>query len=241
MEFALSKEIIILTITAASIAFFHTMLGPDHYLPFILMSRANRWSIYKTTWVTTMCGVGHVLSSVLLGLIGILLGIAVSKLEVIESFRGGIAAWVLIALGLVYFVWGLRKGLRSKQHDHWHSHSSEDIHRHSHTHNLDHLHVHNHNRSKNLTPWVLFAIFIFGPCEPLIPLLMYPAAQRSLFGVISIAIVFGVVTILTMLGIVLVSSTGIRFISFERMERYIHAFAGATICVCGVAIQFFGL
>lgn len=32
----LSREMIILPGTAAFIGFFHTLLGPDHYLPFIV-------------------------------------------------------------------------------------------------------------------------------------------------------------------------------------------------------------
>jgi hypothetical protein len=37
-------ELKALILTAASIGFFHTLLGPDHYLPFIMMSWARKWS-----------------------------------------------------------------------------------------------------------------------------------------------------------------------------------------------------
>ncbi len=37
----MSHEIVVLGIAAASIGFFHTLLGPDHYLPFIVMARAR--------------------------------------------------------------------------------------------------------------------------------------------------------------------------------------------------------
>jgi len=55
---------------AFSIGLLHTLFGPDHYLPFIAMSRARRWNLRKTLIVTLLCGVGHVLSSVLLGFLG---------------------------------------------------------------------------------------------------------------------------------------------------------------------------
>jgi nickel/cobalt exporter len=74
-------------ITAASIGFFHTLFGPDHYLPFIMMSRAKKWSLTKTAWITVLCGIGHVGSSVVLGAIGIILGIAVSKKVFSRSCR----------------------------------------------------------------------------------------------------------------------------------------------------------
>jgi hypothetical protein len=44
-----------------------------------------------------------------------------------------------------------------------------------------------------------------------------------------------------MLGVVIISTLGIDFIPIKRLERYTHAFAGATICLSGVAIQFLGL
>ena len=237
----MSNELLILIIAAASIGFFHTLLGPDHYLPFIVMSRSRSWSLRKTSLVTVVCGIGHVLSSVLLGIIGIALGIAVSKLEAIESFRGSIAAWVLIAFGLVYFIWGMRRALRSKPHEHLHKHEDGFSHMHTHNHTEVHMHVHRKKGTKNITPWVLFTIFVFGPCEPLIPLLMYPAAKNSLLGVVLVTGLFSATTILTMLGIVLISTFSFNLIPMNRLERYTHAIAGATICLCGVSIQFLGL
>jgi sulfite exporter TauE/SafE len=102
----MSSELLVLIGTAATLGLVHTVLGPDHYLPFIVISRARRWSLPKTLSISFLCGLGHVLSSVVLGLIGIALGIAVSRLEGVESFRGGAAAWLLIGFGFAYFIWG---------------------------------------------------------------------------------------------------------------------------------------
>ncbi len=237
----MSNELLILVTAAASIGFFHTLLGPDHYIPFIMMSRSGKWSLRKTTLVTVLCGVGHVLSSVVLGIVGVTLGIAVSKLEVVESFRGSIATWALIAFGLIYFVWGVRRALRHKSHEHLHVHEDDDGHIHTHNHTEEHMHVHKGKETKSITPWVLFTIFIFGPCEPLIPMLMYPAAKNSVFTLLLVTGIFGVITILTMLGIVLTSAFSINFIPATRLERYTHAISGAIIFFCGVSILLFGL
>ena len=237
----MSNELLILIIAAASIGFLHTLLGPDHYIPFIMMSRSGRWSLRKTTLVTILCGIGHVLSSVVLGILGVTFGIAVSKLEMFESFRGNIATWALIAFGLIYFVWGMRKALRHKSHEHIHAHEKGINHVHTHNHTEEHIHVHEGKDAKSITPWVLFTIFVFGPCEPLIPMLMYPAAKNSLAGLLLVTSIFGVITILTMLGIVLMSTFGINLVPTSRLERYTHAIAGAIICFCGISILFFGL
>ncbi len=237
----MSYELSVLLISAASIGFFHTLFGPDHYLPFIVMSKSGKWSLRKTTLVTFLCGLGHVLSSVLLGFVGVVLGLAVTQLEAFESFRGNLAAWALIAFGLVYFVWGMRKAWRNKPHQHLHSHKNEVEHEHDHSHHSDHVHAHTEPEKKNMTPWVLFTIFVFGPCEPLIPLLMYPAAKGGLQDLIFVTATFAGVTIVTMMSIVLISTFGISFALVPKLERYSHALAGATVLFCGMSIQFLGL
>ena len=237
----LSEDLLLLSTTAASIGFFHTLFGPDHYLPFIVMSRSGQWSLKKTTWITFVCGIGHILSSVILGFLGIAFGIMVSKLEAFESFRGVLAGWALIVFGFVYMVWGIRKAVKNQPHQHVHVHSGGDTHIHQHEHSKEHLHIHPKRGKKKMTPWVLFTIFVLGPCEPLIPMLMYPAAKNNLPGVFLVTGIFGGVTILTMLGIVLISTFGIDLIPTSRMERYVHAIAGGTVFLCGVSIRFLGL
>jgi nickel/cobalt transporter (NicO) family protein len=237
----METELSVLLLTAASIGFFHTIFGPDHYLPFIVMSKAGKWNKIKTIFITLACGIGHVLSSVLLGLIGIAFGIAVSKLELIEGFRGDIAAWLLIAFGFVYMVWGIKRAIKNKPHKHIHIHVDGTIHEHGHSHNEEHIHVHRTNPKKIMTPWILFTIFAFGPCEPLIPLLMYPSASHSTYGIIMVTLVFGLITIGTMLTVVMVSVWGINLIPTHKLERYSHALAGFAIFVSGLAIVFLGL
>jgi sulfite exporter TauE/SafE len=237
----MTHDLTVLAITAASLGFFHTLFGPDHYLPFIMMARARRWSLAKTGWITFLCGLGHIGSSVVLGLLGIALGVAVHRLVAIESFRGNIAAWLLIAFGLVYFAWGLRQAIRNKPHEHEHLHEDTSEHNHSHVHTHEHTHVHETPNAQNITPWVLFTIFVFGPCEPLIPILMYPAARSSWWGLLMVTLVFGGTTILTMMGLVLLTTFGINFLPLGKVERYTHAIAGAAITLCGAAIVFLGL
>jgi nickel/cobalt exporter len=236
-----NPELSALIITAASIGFLHTILGPDHYLPFIMMSWARKWSRIKTIIITFLCGLGHIASSIILGMIGVSLGLAVKKLELIESSRGNVAAWLLIAFGLAYLIWGLRRAYKNKPHIHTHVHMGDGQHQHPHDHYLEHSHVHNGAGRSSITPWALFAIFVFGPCEPLIPILMYPAAKIGFFGVLLVVLVFGTATIATMLGAVLLASTGVNFLPLAKVQRFAHVIAGATICLCGLAIQFLGL
>jgi nickel/cobalt transporter (NicO) family protein len=238
----MNKEILVLAGAAAAMGFIHTLLGPDHYIPFIAMSRARRWSLPKTLTISFFSGLGHILSSVVLGLVGLGFGIAVARLEKTESARGGVAAWLLIAFGFAYFIWGLFRAVKNKKHVHLHAHVDGESHLHEHGHAAGHVHVHDRVPKKaNITPWILFAIFVFGPCEPLIPLVMYPAAKRSASGVVLVTAAFGLTTIVTMLTIIAVSSWGISFVRFGKLERYAHAIAGAMIFISGLCVQFLGL
>jgi sulfite exporter TauE/SafE len=231
----MSQDLVILTATAASIGLVHTLLGPDHYVPFVVLSRARGWSLSKTAGITLLCGLGHVASSVVLGLVGIALGVAVARLEWFEAVRGELAAWLLTVFGLLYMLWGLHRGRRGHRHIHLHAYG--DAHSHDHSHTNAHRHSHEPAAAINLTPWILFTIFVFGPCEPLIPLLMYPAAASSTFGVVLVAAVFGLVTIATMMTIVLLLTFGLTRLPTGGLERWSHALAGAAILMCGVAIH----
>ncbi|MHC4696438.1 MAG: sulfite exporter TauE/SafE family protein [Planctomycetota bacterium] len=253
----MNDGIMVLCSAAAAIGFVHTILGPDHYLPFVAMSRAGGWSLKKTGVVTVLCGIGHVLSSAILGLIGIAFGVAVFKLENIERARGDLAGWLLLAFGFVYFAWGVRRAIRNKPHTHRHAHADGTLHAHTHTHAAEHVHLHDrtsgagslthppliHNpqsairNPQSMTPWVLFTIFVFGPCEPLIPILMYPAATGDMWDVALVTAVFGLTTLATMTTVVVFACAGLGSAPFGKLARYSHALAGFVILACGAAVK----
>jgi nickel/cobalt transporter (NicO) family protein len=236
----MTESITLLSITAVSIGFLHTLLGPDHYLPFIVLSEAKRWNLRKTMFITFLCGLGHVMSSVILGLVGLAVGISVSKLVTIESFRGNIAAWLFIAFGLIYMIISVRNLIKKRNHSHSHYHIGGENHSHDHNHHNEHTHIHE-SETRKTTPWILFLIFVFGPCEPLIPLLMYPAAKNNFTGAILVSLLFSVVTITTMMSIVLSFKLGINQINLKPLEKYSHLIAGTMIFFSGIAIQLLGL
>ncbi len=235
----MDEKILVLCVTAASYGVFHTLMGPDHYLPFIVMSRARNWNYYKTVWITFLCGLGHVGSSIILGMIGVVIGVAIKDdILKVENIRGGLAAWLLIIFGFAYMVWGLFRSRKNKPHKHYHVHPEGISHVHTHTHEREHEHIHKNEKAVNLTPWVLFTIFALGPCEVLIPNLMYPAAENNYIGVVLVAGIFSVATIATMIGVVLLLSFGIKNIRLGHLEKYMHALAGAAVFLSGCAIVF---
>jgi len=225
---------------AFSVGCLHTLLGPDHYLPFVAMSRAGNWSTRKTLLITGLCGIGHVGSSVLLGFVGIALGLALNQLEGIEESRGGFAAWLLIAFGLAYLTWGIVRAVRRQPHSHVHAHADGTVHTHSHHHHDEHLHAHADapsGKPAQMTPWVLFTIFFFGPCEPLIPLVMYPASENNVSGVIVVTLLFTLATLMTMTVAVRLLIGGFSLMHLSAWGRYIHALARGIVLACRVAVK----
>jgi sulfite exporter TauE/SafE len=218
----MDSTLAILIGSALLLGFVHTISGPDHYLPFVAMSQTRGWSITKTLWIVTICGIGHVLGSVVLGLIGISFGIAVGTLEYFEGVRGSLASWLLFTAGVIYTVWAIIHRIRNPHHEH--SHMGNKV-----------------KNKKSLTFWVLFTIFVFGPCEPLIPILIYPAAKLSISSVLLVSFFFALTTLATMLASTYLLLKGINLTRMHRIESYQHILAGSTLLLSGAGIIFLGL
>jgi nickel/cobalt transporter (NicO) family protein len=234
-----------LILATAGVAITHTLFGPDHYLPFIMLARARNWSRARTVLVTALCGVGHILSSLLLGAIGLAAGSALARVEKLEGMRGDWAAWGLLGFGIAYLVWGVRRAIRTRSGIAAHVHG---VGVHIHTHG-DHVHAHpsasgavdDASSRSILTFWSLFIIFVLGPCEPLIPLFVLPASRGRWDLAILTGVIFGILTITLMVAVTMFALAGLTHLNFGRLERWSHAMAGAVIALSGAAVLFLGL
>ncbi len=229
-------ELQILIVTAITIACLHTLIGPDHYLPFIALSKARGWGFGKTLMWTVICGCGHVWSSVLLALGGSAIGWSLSKVSWLENIRGGVAGWVMLSFGLIYGAWGLIRAYKNKPHKHFDTYEDGGIYVYEHKHGET---IRPQERYK-VAPWVMFIIFLLGPCEPMIPLLYYPAAQHSWQGMLLLILVYTLVTLATMIAMVVLGYYGIAFLKTEKLERFMHAIGGLTLFICGAGMVFMG-
>lgn len=234
------SEMHVLLISAATLGVIHTLLGPDHYLPFIVLSKARKWTSTRTLWITFISGVGHVGGSVVLGLIGIAMGVSLHRMEALEASRGTVVGWMVIAFGVFYTAYGIFKYVNRGSHFHLPAFMRPKSIRHQDLHLGDHD-LESEKDSVSLTPWILFLIFVFGPCEVLIPMLVYPAAEHSSLGIFLVALVFGIATIGTMLLVVWLGYKGISMVRFRGREHQLHIYAGVVILLAGIGMQFLGL
>lgn len=228
----MNKELTILMSAATAIAFLHTLAGPDHYVPFIALSKARGWSKPKAIGWTIVCGCGHVWSSVALGLLGAALGWSISKTGWLEELRGGIAGWFMLLFGLGYGVWGLYRASKNRVHKHFESDEQGELYVFEHQHQQP---LTPKERFK-VTPWVMFVIFVLGPCEPMIPLLYAPAAHQAWWAMLLMIGVYTFVTLATMVAMVMLGYSGLAWIKLPVLEKYMHALGGLTIFLCGLGM-----
>ena len=245
--------------TALVLGLVHTVLGPDHYVPFIVIGRARRWSLARTALLTFVCGVGHVASSVLLGMAGAAAGAALGRLEELEAMRGELAGWSLLIFGGGYAAFGVWRALSKRRHGHVHLHADGTVHDHGHAHDGANGHppVHQHEHAgatgavvaadgdgrptwKQLTPWLLFLVFVLGPCEPLIPLFFADAVAGDWAAAAAAAAGYAVATVGAMLAIVTAFWFGLKRVPLGPLERYGHVIAGAIIAIAGAGMVFLG-
>ncbi|MBR2140926.1 MAG: hypothetical protein IJ853_01045 [Rickettsiales bacterium] len=208
------------TISTASI---HTITGPDHYLPFIAIAKSKNYSIKKTLIWTFVCGIGHICSALLLAIGFIYFSNLLSrtKFEWLENNRSVLASYLLFGLGVVYMIWAL-------------------IHNYLHKKGIEHKHHHilpQDEENKNIFIWIMFIIFVLGPCEALLPILTAASVMGP--SVIFITtITFSIVTIVSMLLMVFIGLKSIDGLKMKFFEKYSHEIAAGTIMVCGLAIMF---
>ena len=205
---------------AASLAVVHTLLGIDHSLPFVALGRARGWSLARVSAVTAACGVGHVASSVAIGVVGIAFGVAADALAWLESARGELAAAALIGFGLAYAAWALWKGLRPRAGAAGPEAAAG---------------------ADRVTPWALFVVFVLGPCEPLIPLMVVPGVAGDWFAAAAVVGVFGALTVGVMLAAVAAAWHGVALLGAVGIGRHADVAAGLVVAASGAAVLLLGL
>lgn len=203
----------LLLLSTVTVGILHA-LAPDHWLPFVSLARVQNWTRRRITSVTVLAGIGHVSSSLVIATIGIALGFAAEDITMWESHRGDVASLLLIGFGVAYMVWGIK--------------------------NWGRKHAHHLDRVRKVSYWTLFTLIVFGPCEPLIPLIFASTA----FGWMTVFIVFmtfGVATVGMMLVQVHLAVLGVSLMRSHWFEHASDVIAGGVIALTGVFIRVLGV
>jgi len=206
----------VLLLTALTTGVVHTILGPDHTVPLIALARDRAWTPARTLGLTLACGLFHLASAGVLAWLVLMGGLRSGLLGLSEATWASTAGWLLVGLGAAYALWGLRRALGSPRP--------------------------RATGGEAAFSWALFLVFILGPCEPLIPLLLWPAGRGDLGATVLTFGVFGLATLGTMVLTVGALTFGLRrWTPGPRVTRFGSLLAGLAIGASGLAVAVGGL
>jgi nickel/cobalt transporter (NicO) family protein len=218
-----------LVATTVATAVVHTLI-PDHWLPFVLVARAEAWTIRRTVTLTAASGLLHVTLSIALGLVIVIAGRgAAGAVTGLGERLGSLSGWMMLTFGLCYMGWFLMRG------GHVHSFGI-----HPHHHPEDHeppgrLGV----RLKDLSGYTLAFVVGFNPCILLIPLVL-GAAQLSALTLVAVSVAFAISTIASMVLVTLAGLHGTSRLTSPFLTRYGEALSGALIALTGLGVLLAG-
>lgn len=233
-----------IALTGFAVAFLHAAI-PTHWLPFVLVGKARRWSHAKTLAMVGAAGLGHVALTSLLGLAIAWFGFQLD--ETLGHAFPLVTGGLLFAIG-AYYGWRQWTG-RGVCHHHppGSTHApSEACSDHEH----DHEHTHWDEELKD-TPLVkpdrgdwaavsgLFVMLTLSPCEGFLPIYL-SGVQFGWTGfvVLSVILAFGAVGGMTLLTwLTLIGSARLRVERFERYEAGLLAVLFAVLGVLALSLQ----
>ncbi len=187
---------------------------PNHWIPLIALSKAEKWNEKSTLGITAIAGFAHTLSTIV---IGIIVGFFGYKLSGSYSFIVGvIAPSILILLGIIYLILSIRG---NKHHHH-------DIH-------IDDV-------KKKTTAAIIFTLTIsmfFSPCLE-IEAYFFVASKLGWEGIIAVSVIYTFITIAGMLLLVWLGMKGVRKIKSHFLEHHEKTITGILLVILGIAGYF---
>jgi hypothetical protein len=196
--------------TGFAVAFLHAAL-PTHWLPFVLVGRAQKWSTGRTLGVTLVAGVGHVGLTMLLGLALVVAGLA------LEPRLGGVFHWVIgglmAAVGLFYVLRG----------------------RHKHALPVAGRRAYGSDRAAIVA---LVTLLTLSPCEAFLPYYL-AGMEHGWRAFLALSLVLMAATSAGMLLFTGLSLAGFRRLDLQWIERYEETILGAALILVGLAVAVF--
>lgn len=226
----MASTAVLLFLSSCSTAIIHALI-PDHWLPLVLMSRAQTWSDRRTLVMVGITGGIHVLVSLAVGVSVILVGSSSARglAERLGASLESLAGLLLVTFGVVYGVWAHRRealahaavGAPGQRPD------------------AAPLHAHGHLLSRwargSLSGGALVAIIGISPCVLLQPILFASAAEGPMAAAAA-AGGFAVCTISTMLCVTYLATQGMRRLDLRFFTRYGDLISGLVIAGIGLLV-----
>jgi len=192
---------------------------PNHWIPLVALSKAEKWNEKLTLGITAISGFAHTLSTII---IGIIVGFLGYKLSGSYSFIVGvIAPSLLILLGIIYLILSIR----------------DNKHHHSHEINIDEVNLPSAKKTTTAIILTLIISMFFSPCLE-IEAYFFVASKLGWQGIITVSVIYTIITIAGMLLLVWLGMKGVKKIKSHFLEHHEKTIIGIILIVLGIAGYF---
>lgn len=193
-------------------AFLHAAL-PTHWLPFVLVGRAQRWSLTKNLLAVVAAGLAHIASTVVVGSLIVAAGMALD--EIVAGLLPHLSAILLFGFGGFYLIKSaIRRPVLAGGPA---------------------LDLAEPTVGHATAFWGLVAVLALSPGEVLLPIYM-SSAQEGVGALILLTCVFAVGTTLGMTVFTTLARAGASVLKLERWARYEGAVLGLALIAIGLLV-----
>jgi hypothetical protein len=198
-----------LILGAVTIAALHALI-PSHWLAFVVVGRAKRWSRRRTLSIAAIAGSGHVAATVCVGLPLVFAGkTALRRLP--DGLEHTVAAVALIALGILFLLHGRTE----------HKHGEGD--------------ACGHGPSGATAVAALVLGMTLSPCIDLLPIYV-AAAALPWSVVVAMSALMAVTTVTIMLALIWMTLRGLERVRLPGVERNESRAVGIILVVLGLIL-----
>ena len=194
-------------------AFLHAAL-PTHWLPFVLVGRAQGWDLKRTLGTAAIAGLAHIGSTALVGTLIVAAGLALDRW--IEGLLPHLSAVLLFLFGAFYLARAMLKPAVTAGGPDLTDDTPTTV-------------------SNSAAFWGLIALMALSPGEVLLPL--YLSAATEGVGVLALlTLAFALGTVLGMVLLTAVARAGFSILKLERWARYEGAILGVALIALGLLV-----
>ena len=203
----------LLLVAVALIGILHT-LAPDHWAPIAVLARQQKWTRRQTAWTAAGAGLGHTLSTLLIGAIAWFVGIAVAaRYGHYVNIASGVA---LIAFGSWIAISALREA-REPEAELESEVAAE--------------------AKKIATRTSIMLVVGSSPSVEALPT-FFAAAKYGVSAELALAVVFAATTIGTYVVTCVLSAAGLERLRIGPLERYGEVISGTVVALVGAVFLF---
>lgn len=194
-------------------AFLHAAM-PTHWLPFVLVGRAQRWSLMRVMTVAVTAGLAHIASTALVGSLIVAAGLA------LNAWIGGLLPHLSAALLFIFGAFYLARASVQKPI----------------TATGPEAEVPEPAVSDRAAFWGLVLMMAVTPGEVLLPIYLSSATEGvTALGLLTLSFAAGTVLGMTLLSAL--ASAGYSILRLERWARYEGAILGISLIVIGLLVM----